>query len=173
MRQVRYRAVIALDPDGARPVRPPSRQSLATRMLIPYPRSVAQTGPTSGLSAAADPTRQYLNHTHELMVQAAARCFATEMTWDDELPLHPGDRHVVTITVTDDDPAAFLAGGMRFTLWDGAEVGHGTISRQVFSEYGPCLRPGRAYPAAGQRRCDAPLRSSTAPDAHPASGEAR
>jgi hypothetical protein len=138
MRQVRYRAVIALDPDGAAPVRPASRHVMAARMLTQYPRSVAQTGPKPRSTTTTDPARQYLNHTHELMVQADARCFVTEMTWDDELPLHPGDRHVVTITVTDDDPAAFLGGGRRFTLWDGTEVGHGTISRQVFSEYGPC-----------------------------------
>lgn len=138
MRQVRYRAVIALDPDGVRPVRPAPRSVQAARMLVPYPRSVADTGPGSHFLAASVTARQYLNHTRELMVQTRAGCFAAELTWDDdEQPLHPGDRHVVTMTVTG-EAAAFLGAGQRFTLWDGTEVGHGTISRQVFSEYGPC-----------------------------------
>jgi hypothetical protein len=111
MRQVRFRAVIALDPavPGTAPARP----------RLPY--------------------------THELMVRAESldkpglfRNFAAELCWDDDAPLHPGDHHVVTVTLTDDDAPRFLGGGRRFTLWSGAEVGHGTISRRVFTEHGPC-----------------------------------
>ena len=67
------------------------------------------------------------------------RNFCAELCWDDESPLHPGDRHVVTITITDDEAPAFFGAGQRFTLWDGVEVGHGTLSRQTFAltEYGP------------------------------------
>ena len=32
---------------------------------------------------------------------------------------------------------AFLDAGARFTLWSGGEVGHGTIYRRVFTDYGP------------------------------------
>lgn len=118
-------------------------------MLVPRPRSVAETGWTAAMTVspadiARDP-RQYLSHTHDLMVRASSlrlpartRSFPAELCWDDEVPLNPGDRHVVTITVLDDDAPEFLGAGQRFTLWDGSEVGHGTISRQVFSEYGPC-----------------------------------
>jgi hypothetical protein len=31
----------------------------------------------------------------------------------------------------------FLDGGQRITLWVGGNVGHGTITRRVFTEYGP------------------------------------
>jgi hypothetical protein len=109
MRQVRYRALIALDP---------------ARM-----KSKAQ---------------EYLNHTHCLMIHAPSlsqpgysRYFPAEICWDDERALHPGDHAEVTITLTDDEAAAFLAAGQRFSLWDGMDVGHGTVSRQVHTEYGP------------------------------------
>ncbi|HSZ42703.1 MAG TPA: hypothetical protein VK817_22300 [Trebonia sp.] len=117
MRQVRYRAVIALDPEGER---------------RPF-----------GHASHADP--EYHCHTRDLMVRASSlraparsRSFPAELCWDDGKPLHPGDRHVVTITVLDDDAPAFLDAGQRITLWAGSEVGHGTISRRVLTEYGPC-----------------------------------
>ncbi len=117
MRQVRYRALIALDSVPAQP---------------------------DTLDALRVP-RQYVNHTHALMVRACclakpeyARCFPAELCWDDEQPLRPGDRAEVTITMTDDEAPAFFGCGQRFSLWNGADVGHGTISRRVYSEYGPC-----------------------------------
>jgi hypothetical protein len=125
MRQVRYRALIALDSAPAEPERPVIRR----RPRVPL---------------AAVP-RQYPNHTHALMVRACclakpdyARCFPAELSWDDEQPLHPGDRAEVTITMIDDEAPAFFGAGQRFSLWDGADIGHGTVSRQVFTEYGPC-----------------------------------
>ena len=78
------------------------------------------------------------------MVQASRLCrpggtriFPAEICWDDDEPLHPGDRAEVTITVTDDEAPEFLDGGQRFTLWSGDDVGHGTITRRVFTEYRP------------------------------------
>jgi hypothetical protein len=125
MHQVRYRALIALDSAPAEPdglVMPRRRRA----PLAPVPR-------------------QYSNHTHALMVRARcldrpayARCFPAELSWDDEQPLHPGDRAEVTITMVDDEAPAFFGAGQRFSLWDGADIGHGTVSRQVFTEYGPC-----------------------------------
>ena len=50
----------------------------------------------------------------------------------------PGDRAEVTITMIDDEVAEFFGAGQRFSLWNGTDVGHGTISRRVFNEYGPC-----------------------------------
>jgi hypothetical protein len=135
MRQVRYRALIALDLVEARDtVRRPS---------VPRPRTAPDAGP-SGPRLASIP-RQYSNHTHALMVRAQcrdkpsyARCFPAEISWDDEEPLHAGDRAEVTITLTDDEACSFFGAGQRFSLWDGIDVGHGTISRQVHTEYGPC-----------------------------------
>jgi hypothetical protein len=111
MRQVRYRALIALD-------------------AIPR-----QPG-----------ALEYHNHTHALMIRAHclarpsyARCFPAELSWEeDERPLHPGDRAEVTITMIDDEAPAFFDCGQRFSLWSGDDIGHGTISRRVYTEYGPC-----------------------------------
>ena len=145
MRQVRYRAVITLDPAHPGPLVPRPRYGHRHYGPLPvqYPRSTAQTGP--GALPAAEAGEEYLNHTHQLMLRAESReepgcyrSFVAELCWDEETPLHPGDRHVVTVTLTDDDAPVFFRPGQRFTLWSGGEVGHGTISRQVFSEYGPC-----------------------------------
>lgn len=144
--------MIALDQEEERRIlRRSSHIGPWARMLLPYPRSLAQAGPEPVAVMSVRPAdmtpspREYLSHTHDLMVRACSlraparsRSFAAEVCWDDEVPLHPGDRHVVTITVRDDNAPAFLGAGQRFTLWDGSEVGHGTISRQVFTEYGPC-----------------------------------
>jgi hypothetical protein len=124
MRQVKYLALIALDPVPARP------DALA------MPKRAKTRVP-----------RQYANHTHALMVRAQSlaspgytRCFPAELSWDDEGPLHPGDRAEVTITMTDDEVPAFFGAGQRFSLWDGSDIGHGTISRRLafFTEGGPC-----------------------------------
>lgn len=150
MRQVRYRAVIALDPAAPRlrPALRPARARRGAPVPVPYPRSTAQTGPGAITDAPRDPGEageRYFNHTRELMLRAESRerpgcyrSFAAELCWDDETPLRPGDRHIVTVTVTDDEAPVFFRPGQRFTLWSGADVGHGTISRRVFTEYGPC-----------------------------------
>ena len=49
----------------------------------------------------------------------------------------PGDHATVTAKVSDDHADAYLDAGERFTLWSGGEVGHGTIYRRVFTDYGP------------------------------------
>ena len=115
---MRFRALIALDPAG-------TRSALPSRPSRP-------------------PAQHYLNHTHALMVQAprlgspgGTRIFPAEICWDDDEPLYPGDHAEVTITVTDDEAPEFLAGGQRITLWAGGDVGHGTITRRIFTEYGP------------------------------------
>src|SRR5262245_5440689 len=141
MRQVRYRAVIALDSAHPGPAVPRQRHGHRHYGPLPvqYPRSTAQTGP-GALPAAAVPAvdvgEEYLNHTHELMLRAESgekpgyyRSFVAELCWDEETPLHPGDRHVVTVTLTDDEAPVFFRPGRRFTLWSGGVVGHGTISR--------------------------------------------
>ena len=122
MPQVRYRALIALDSVPAEP----------DALSMPKTPKMRKR-------------REYPNHTHALMVRAQclsrpgyARCFPAELSWEDERPLYPGDRAEVTITMTDDEVAEFFGAGQRFSLWNGADIGHGTISRRVFTEYGPC-----------------------------------
>ncbi len=118
LRQNRFRALIVLDSPG--------------------PRSLSPTLPSSL------PVRGYLNHTHALMIRiprlrapGGIRYFPAEICWDDERQLHPGDHAEVTITVTDDEALDFLGAGQRFILWSGGEVGHGTISRKIFTQHGP------------------------------------
>jgi hypothetical protein len=117
VQQIRFRALITLDPSWVHPGTP--------------------------LHPAAE---QYLNHTNSLVVRAQIprqlggdRSFPAEICWDDDQPLHPGEHAVVTITVRNDngDGFAFFKAGQRFMLWSGEDVGSGVVSRRVFSEYVP------------------------------------
>jgi hypothetical protein len=115
MRQFRFRALVTLDPAAPRPATPRTR------------------------------ARQYPSHTRALMILARplradtgpARLLPAEIWQDSEEPLRPGDRAVVTARVADDQTEAFLDAGQHFTLWSGGSVGHGTICRRVFTDYGP------------------------------------
>ena len=52
---------------------------------------------------------------------------------DDDRPLRPGDKGVhVAMSVPDDDAAGFFQSGQHFTLWDGTDIGHGTVARRLF-----------------------------------------
>ena len=108
MRQIRYRALITLD-------------------------------------TAPQDAKPYRNLTHALMVRARclqrpaySKYFPSEISWDDERPLRAGDHAVVTITMIDDEASQFFAPGQHFTIWNGSDVGHGVISRRVFTAHGPC-----------------------------------
>jgi hypothetical protein len=88
--------------------------------------------------------QQYPNHTRVLMVEAhcpgppgSVRYFPAELCWDSDQPLCPGDHVVVTIAMTDDDAGTFFSAGHQFRLWSGDVVGHGTISRKVYTDYTP------------------------------------
>lgn len=88
----------------------------------------------------ADPAgqaRQSPSGTHSLMVRSGRpgqrRCFPAAIYRLDERPLKPGDSGVLaTIEIADDDAGTILGPGQRITLWNGADVGHGVISRRVF-----------------------------------------
>lgn len=87
--------------------------------------------------------RQYPSGTRSLMVHAWRigqpswdKYFPAAICRDDGLPLRPGERAIVTITVTGDDAPEYLGYGQPFTLW-GAGAGHGIISRRVFTAFGP------------------------------------
>lgn len=104
-------------------------------------RAIITMDPAEGSRTAQ---RQYENHTRALMVDSywpgpagSVRYFPAEIWWDDERPLRAGDHMVVTIAMTDDDADTFFASGHQFMLWSGGIVGHGTISRKVFSDYAP------------------------------------
>jgi len=87
--------------------------------------------------------KHYGNPTRALMLRAAnlrsPRCqrfFSAEIAWEDQQPLRPGDRAVVTVTLVDEDTEMFFAAGQRFSLWNGSDIGYGTISRQIFRPAG-------------------------------------
>jgi hypothetical protein len=49
----------------------------------------------------------------------------------DGRPLVPGDRGVsVTISVPDDDASGCFQSGQRFIVWDGTDIGHGTVGQR-------------------------------------------
>lgn len=98
------------------------------------------------LDTAADenPAREYPSGTHHVMVRAPRpgrpgeeKYFEAVITRDDWQPLHPGDHAVVTITLADDEAEEFLAAGQHFTLWHGSDIGHGVVSRRVFTSGSP------------------------------------
>ena len=45
---------------------------------------------------------------------------------------------MVTITLAANQPGSFFGPGQHFTLWAGGDIGHGVISRRVFTLSGPC-----------------------------------
>jgi hypothetical protein len=81
--------------------------------------------------------------THALIIHvwhagqpSCSKSFPAGISRDDGQPLEPGQRQVVTITVTDDEAPQFLAPGRQFTIWGGGS-GRGVISRRVFTNSGP------------------------------------
>ena len=63
--------------------------------------------------------------------------FPAVITRDDEQPLQAGTHALVTITLTSQGKQAPLTSGDRFALWGGDDIGHGIISRQVYTAFGP------------------------------------
>ena len=89
------------------------------------------------------PARQYSSGTRALMVHTRRpdtggdMFFPAMITRDDDQPLLPGTHAVVTITLTSDGAQAPLEAGQHFAVWNGDDMGHGIISRQVFTAFGP------------------------------------
>jgi hypothetical protein len=82
-------------------------------------------------------TRSLMVHARRIGEPASDKYFQATIARDRGLPLRPGERTVVTITVTDDDASSFFGPGQAFTLW-GASGGYGVVSRRVFTDSGPC-----------------------------------
>ena len=92
------------------------------------------------LDAAGRSRAQYLSGVPGLMVRAPScqlparrQYFPTVVFTDDDQPLRPGDKGVhVVMSVPDDDAGGFFQPGQHFTLWDGADIGHGTVAQRLF-----------------------------------------
>ena len=86
--------------------------------------------------------RQYLSGVPGLMLRAPScqrptrqQYFPAVICTDDDRPLRPGDKGVrVTVSVPDDDASGFFQCGQHFTVWDGRDIGHGTVAQRLFFE---------------------------------------
>jgi hypothetical protein len=91
------------------------------------------------LEAAGPSRRQYLSGVPGLMVHAPSclrpahdQYFPAVINTADGRPLTPGDRGVsVTISVPDDDASGCFQSGQRFIVWDGTDIGHGTVGQRL------------------------------------------
>lgn len=95
------------------------------------------------LNAVGRSRGQYLSGVPGLMVRCPScqrptqsHYFPAVLYTDDDRPLRPGDRGVsVIISVPDDDASGYFQSGQHFTLWDGKDVGHGTVAQRLFLQY--------------------------------------
>lgn len=84
---------------------------------------------------------QYPSGTHRIMIRVRSlrspglhKYFPAATVTDHGHPLRPGDRDiVVTFIVPDDEASHFLGPGQPISLWDGSDVGRGTVTRRVFN----------------------------------------
>jgi hypothetical protein len=91
------------------------------------------------LQAAGRSRRQYLSGVPGLMLRAPScqrptkhQYFPAVVYTDDDRPLRPGDKGVsVIISVPDDDAADYFQSGQHFTVWDGTDIGHGTVAQRL------------------------------------------
>jgi hypothetical protein len=79
--------------------------------------------------------RSLVVHARRTGEPACDRYFPAVIAAEDGLPLRPGNRTVVTITVTDDDAPAYFSPGQAFTLW-GECGGYGVVSRRLLNDSG-------------------------------------
>jgi hypothetical protein len=72
-------------------------------------------------------------HAPSCVSPARHQYFPALVRTEDDRPLRPGDKglHVV-MSVPDDDAGGFFQPGARFGLWDGTDVGHGTVGMPLF-----------------------------------------
>ena len=135
-----YEAHPDFDPEAAGHALSVPRPRAAER-LPPVRRAVAGTWRRFKFSALvtldAEPSgRRYLSGATGLMVLAPSaerptqyQLFPAVFFSDDDRPLRPGDKGVpVTISVPDDDASSYFRSGQHFVVWDGAEIGHGTVA---------------------------------------------
>ncbi len=63
-----------------------------------------------------------------------SKLFSSVVTTMDDRPLAAGDRcRMVTMQVNGDDAREYVGPGEHFDLWFGTDIGHGVVSRQMFT----------------------------------------
>jgi hypothetical protein len=128
-------------------------------LSVPRPRADALPGPAVRRAVAgtwrrfkfsalvtldaAPPGKSYLSGATGLMVRAPSaerptqhQIFPAVFYVDDERPLRSGDKGVpVIISVPDDDASTYFRSGQHFTVWDSAEIGHGTVAQRLVLQW--------------------------------------
>lgn len=125
-------------PVQAAPIIPRQRRGVGTWHRFKFEASVTMD-PGLPRGPVSHRRREYPSGVPGLLVRAPScqrpsvhQYFPALFFTDDKRPLRPGDKHVRSIVcVPDDDAAGFFQAGQRFTLWDGADVGHGTVSQRI------------------------------------------
>lgn len=141
---------------GTRPDFDPEEASGA--VAVPHPRAGQEAPPPPArhaithtwrrfkfsavltLESAGRSRRQYLSGVPGLMVRAPScqrptqqKYFPAVVYTDDDRPLRPGDKGVsVVISVPDDEASGYFQSGQHFTVWDGKDIGHGTVAQRLF-----------------------------------------
>lgn len=95
------------------------------------------------LESAGRTRRHYPSGAPGLLVRAPScrrpdlqQYFPAVLFIDDDRPLRPGDKGIrVVVSVPDDDASSFFQTGQHFTLWDGTDVGHGTVAERLFFQW--------------------------------------
>jgi hypothetical protein len=115
MPQVKFRALTALDRAGAHPGAP--------------------------LRLAAE---EFPDRARALVIRVPSprpRCahsFPSRISRDDGQAPRPGDRAIVTITMTGEQAGDVLDAGQRSALWRAGDAGSGVIPRRVCTDGSPC-----------------------------------
>jgi hypothetical protein len=117
---------------------PPQRRRHATGTWRRYKFSAVVT-----LETAGPARRQYLSGVPGLVLHAPScqpparhQYFPAIVNTDDNRPLQPGERGVdVVISVPDDDASSYFRSGQHFIVWDGAEIGHGTVAQRLVLQW--------------------------------------
>lgn len=87
-----------------------------------------------GLSAALPRQSRCLVVRAHHHASRVSKLFSCVVTTRDDQPLCPGDAHVpVTMQLNGDDALEYFGPGEHFTLWLGGDVGHGVVSRRMFT----------------------------------------
>ena len=92
------------------------------------------------LDGAGRLRRQYLSDASGLVLRVASctqptlrQYFPALVHTEEGRPLRPGDKAVPAIvSVPDDDASSFFRPGQHFTVWDGSDIGHGTVKMRLF-----------------------------------------
>jgi hypothetical protein len=140
-------------PSGLDPEEPASHPLFVPRQRVtvegspaPVRRAVCSRFKFSAvvtLETAGRSRRQYPSGAAGLMLRAPSgrrptqhQYFPAVVYTDDERPLRPGDKGIpVTISVPDDDASGFFQPGRHFTVWDGTDIGHGTVAQRLFFQW--------------------------------------